>query len=132
MKWTLPLLCASLLLFSLSNCGDDPYKQGRILYNNYCANCHIEDGSGLAVLIPPLAKADYLRDNQELLPCMIRYGMQGPIVVNDTLYNQAMPGAEELTSFEIANIINYINHAWGNDYGYFPHGRVTEALEACE
>lgn len=133
MRWKIPLLIASLFgLLIWVSCRDDPYKQGRILYQNYCSSCHMDDGSGLAGVIPPLAKADYVAEQQEALPCIIRYGLEGAIEVNDTAYNNPMAGIPALTGFEITNIINYINHSWGNDYGYMPYATVKEALESCE
>ncbi len=126
----------ALFLFSLGvflySCQDNPYQQGQILYQNFCANCHMDDGSGLAGNIPPLAQADYVRENQDKLACIIRYGMEGEIVVNGTSYNNPMEGIPQLTEFEIANVINYINHAWGNDYGYVPMQDIRAALEDCE
>ena len=34
---------------------------GKELYENYCANCHQKDGTGLGKLIPPLRDADYFK-----------------------------------------------------------------------
>lgn len=128
----------SLLLyfFSLSlttSCNENPYKQGAILYTNFCANCHMDDGSGLKGVIPPLANADYVRDNQALLPCIIRNGMKGEVIVNGKSYNQPMVGIDALSDFEITNVINYINHSWGNDYGFCKLEDVRNALkeETC-
>jgi mono/diheme cytochrome c family protein len=77
----------------------------------------MDGGEGLRQLIPPLAGADYLRDNPEAVVKGIRYGMEGPMLVNGVIYNQPMPGNKELSEFQIVNIVNYINQAWGNDYG---------------
>lgn len=112
-------------------CNDNPFQQGQRLYEFYCANCHIEDGSGLESLIPPLANADWVKNNQAALACIIKKGMKGEVVVNGKTYNQEMPGNKNLNQYEIANIINYINHAWGNDYGYAKITEVEKALEAC-
>jgi mono/diheme cytochrome c family protein len=121
-------ICFGLVV---NGCDENPYPQGKVLYENFCANCHMEDGTGLKTLIPPLAGADFLAKHQEKLPCIIRKGMKGEIVVNDETYNNEMPGSPALTEFEITNVINYINHAWGNDYGVVKHLSVREALEEC-
>lgn len=92
----------------------------------------MEDGTGLQGNIPPLAGADFVRDRQEELACIIRGGLEGEIVVNGQTYDQPMAGIPELTEFEIANIINYINQAWGNDYGYIKLETVREGLEKCD
>lgn len=112
-------------------CQDNPYKQGKILYQNFCANCHMDDGTGLQGVIPPLAGADYLALSGARSACVIRYGLEGEIVVNGKTYNQAMAGIDVLTEFEIANVINYIHHAWGNDFGYVKMEDIRSALDSC-
>lgn len=132
MKLLLPSLFLILILSWISSCQSNPFQQGEILYNNFCASCHMEDGSGLQGLIPPLAQADYVRNNPNELACIIRYGQTGEVVVNGQKYNQPMAGISALSEFEIANVINYINQAWGNDYGYVPLNKIREELEKCE
>jgi len=91
----------------------------------------MDNGSGLKGLIPPLANADYVQADPERMACIIRYGIQDTIEVNDTLYSQHMAGIPELSDFEITNVINYINHAWGNDYGYASFDDVKARLDSC-
>ncbi len=121
-----------LLALAIVACNDTPYVQGQILYKNFCENCHFEDGSGLQGIIPPLAGSDYLAANQELLPCIIRYGVKGEMTVNGRVYDTEMQGAKELSEFEITNIINYINTSWENDIPIARHLDVRAALKACE
>ncbi len=92
----------------------------------------MSDGTGLRGLIPPLANADYIKTDPLRMACIIRYGMAGEVIVNDTTYNQAMAGVPELSDFEITNVINYINQAWGNNYGYVKFQDVKQALENCK
>lgn len=92
----------------------------------------MDDGSGLGGNIPPLANADYLANNQTLIACIIRYGQQDTIAVNGTSYDLPMVGIENLTEFQIANIINYINHAWGNNYGFAKVEDIRIQLEECK
>jgi len=121
-----------LIALVISNCEYSPYSQGETLYKYYCANCHMEDGSGLKMLIPPLANADYLKNNQASIPCLLKNGIKGPILVNDKEYDTEMAGIPRLNDVQINNIINYINNAWGNDYGDSNVKKVKEALEQCE
>jgi mono/diheme cytochrome c family protein len=116
---------------TLISCQQNPYWQGELLYNGYCVSCHMEDGSGLEGIIPPLAGADYLTLHADQVPCIIRYGIQDTIVVNGVSYHQPMAGIDNLTDIEIANIINYLNNAWGNSGAYFSIGQVRSALENC-
>jgi len=91
----------------------------------------MDDGTGLGANIPPLVGADYLANNQEKIACIIRYGQTDTIVVNGTTYDLPMAGIEDLTEFQIANIINYVNHAWGNDYGFAKVEDIRVQLEGC-
>lgn len=82
-----------ITVFAVSSCEEkNPYIQGKILYENFCANCHMEDGTGLVEVIPPLAGSDYLVKFPEKLPCMIRKGISGEMTVNGKIYNTEMPG----------------------------------------
>lgn len=91
----------------------------------------MKDGKGLRGLIPPLANADYLKNNPSQIACIIRNGMTGKIQVNGKEYEQAMQAIPQLSDFEIANVINYINQAWGNDYGFRTIQEVRTSLENC-
>lgn len=124
------ILIVSILSFNA--CKDTPFQQGKILYGNFCANCHMDDGSGLEGLIPPLAQADYYKENVLESACLIRYGMDGPVEVNGRTYNQPMPGTDKLTEFEIANILNYINEAWYDDLPYVKLEDVRAMLKSCK
>ncbi len=118
-------------MLSLESCNDNPYKQGKMIYDSQCANCHMDDGSGLKGNIPPLANADYIADDPYLMACIIKHGVEGEVVVNGVTYNQPMAGIEEITDFQITNVINYINNAWGNDYGLAKVQEVRKRLEEC-
>lgn len=128
------LLSATLLLLIilLAACGKTNHQQGHNLYDVHCGNCHMEDGTGLRQLIPPLAGSDWLRDNPAAVVKGIVYGMEGPMVVNGVTYNQPMPGNKELTEFQIVNIVNYINQAWGNDYGLITVTDTREWMQSPE
>ena len=43
-----------------------------------------------------------------------------------------MAGVPQLKDVEIANIINYINHEWGNNNGYTTIQSVQKQLENCK
>ncbi|MEL6925963.1 MAG: cytochrome c [Bacteroidota bacterium] len=132
MKWikaSLPFLL--LLLLAMACQSDNPYKQGEILYLNFCSNCHMDNGAGLGELIPPVAQSDYLANHQSNIACLIKYGMEGEIVVNGKTYNQPMPAVPQLNDVEITNVINYLNHAWGNDLGTVRLQDVQQQLEQC-
>jgi mono/diheme cytochrome c family protein len=131
-KLTLVSLAALLSFLIFNACEQDKYTHGRILYENYCENCHQEDGTALEQLIPPLAGSDYLTKYKEKVACLIYYGIDEEIVVNGVTYKQVMPPNTNFNDIDIANIINYINNSFGNKNGYTPLKEVQEYLNNCE
>lgn len=121
---------ALFLLGVLTAC-QQQYPQGERIYRAYCANCHMEDGTGLVWLIPPLADADYLKTNRADVACIIRYGGPGGLVVNGTTYREPMPSFKNLNEVELSNLINYINTTWGNDNPETSPEKVLADLEQC-
>lgn len=105
--------------------------QGKATYNFSCVNCHQKDGGGLKKLIPPLANSDYLSNNQEKIPCLIRYGAKVPIAVNGVTYEPTMPAHPQLTDLEIAEVITYINNSWDNESGFVDAKQVAAWMKQC-
>ncbi len=121
-----------LMLFGNNSCANK-YSDGQFLYKTLCANCHMDDGSGLIGLIPPIAGSDYLRNNQSTLPCIIKHGLKGQITVNGKQYGgQEMAGFPILTEVEITNLCNYINTGFNNNNRIFSLPEVKIALENCK
>jgi len=128
--WSVFLL-GIVFVGGLSSCETGGYRQGAALYAQHCANCHMQDGTGLGGNIPPLAGSDYLSANPARVACVIQYGLSDTISVNGKIYKFPMAAVSGLNNLEIANIINYISNSWGNSLGYTSLERVDQALEAC-
>jgi mono/diheme cytochrome c family protein len=115
------------LLFLFSGCNSQPYTQGQAIYDFHCGGCHMEDGSGLAKLIPPLDSSRLTLSDPAKLVCLIRKGL--PI---NTVTGQKMPANSSMTDVELANLINFL----GVEYGYNPQTiKVTEIkkmLAVCQ
>lgn len=105
--------------------------EGAKIYATYCANCHQQDGKGLASLYPPLAGSDYLMNDLKRAACIIKNGQAEEIVVNGETYNQMMPG-NPITNLEIAEVLTYITNSWGNEAGLTGVKEVDKWLEKCE
>ena len=89
------------------------------------------EGTGLGANIPPLAQADYLQNNQSKIACIIRYGQTDSILVNGILYDEPMAGVQVMNDVQLTNLINYINHAWGNDFGFVTVKNIQDQLKNC-
>ena len=107
------------------------YYQGMELYETNCILCHKKTGIPELPIFPPLKGSDYLRDNQSNIACIIRNGISEPLKVNGKDYKVKMNGFEELSAQDIGQIINYINHSWGNDFGETNTQKVIKELENC-
>tara|TARA_Y100000768_G_scaffold362530_1_gene321394 strand:+ start:998 stop:1402 length:405 start_codon:yes stop_codon:yes gene_type:complete len=87
---------------------------GQEIYNDFCAQCHLENGEGVKGVYPPLAKSDFLKDINRTISS-IKYGLKGPITVNGENYNSIMV-SQGLDDEEIADVVNYILNSWGNKH----------------
>ncbi len=103
--------------------------EGKVLYENYCANCHQSDGTGLGKLIPPLRGSDYMLEDVGRTVSVIKYGLKGEITVNGNQYNQPMPANPNLTNMEISQIVTYLYNIWGSNEGVIDSKKVQNYLE---
>lgn len=123
------LLAFFLVSKMLSSIANNP---SQIAYENRCASCHGVDGLGVKEMIPPLANSDWLVNNQDILACIIKHGVKGPMIVNGKEYDIEMLGQKKLQDIELTNIINYINTSWGNNIPIVKNVDVIEQLKTCQ
>lgn len=105
--------------------------EGILIYKNNCANCHQPKGEGLAALYPPIANSDFLTHKNEVI-CLLRYGQQGPIVVNGKPYNRPMPAQPQLSDLEVAELVTYIYNEWGKETKVTDVKTVKPVLADCK
>ena len=89
--------------------------RGNEIYNDFCVQCHLDNGEGVAGIFPPLSNSDYLLNNIRESIYGLKYGMEGPITVNGELYDGIMV-SQGLDNEEIADVMNYILNSWENSY----------------
>jgi mono/diheme cytochrome c family protein len=107
------------------------FRQGEQLYIKHCSNCHQASGTGLGRVYPPLKDSDYMKNNFEAVICLMKYGMEGELIVNGVQYNKAMPGVPSLTDLEVAEIATYIYNSWDNSRGLVEVKDVGQILNTC-
>lgn len=86
---------------------------GKALFIEHCSSCHGAAGEGFRSLYPPLVGSRFLADELERLPCIIRHGLRGEIVVDGRTFNQVMPGNPRLSADDISRIISHLQSIWG-------------------
>ena len=106
------------------SCEQDRYPQGKLIYDRYCSNCHMDDGKGLGEIYPSLIGSSYLTTEQDALVCLIKKGKKSTQL--STVY---MP-AHDLTEIDMINLINYLSHKLSNSLVISPQ-EVREAVAAC-
>lgn len=107
-----------------------PGDKSAELYQSQCANCHMDDGSGLEGLIPPLNNAERLKQIKDQFACVVFYGKEGELRVGGASYNGNMKGMPQLSSEEIASISSYVYSTWANDRGLSVK-QVNEQVANC-
>lgn len=88
-------------------------KLGKNVFNQSCAACHQPSGAGVPGAFPPLAGSDFLNKDSKRAIDIVKNGLSGPITVNGAKFNSVMP-ALGLSHEDIANVLTYIYHSWGN------------------
>ena len=132
--------CISLvsILYFLFSCNTDLSVEtmqyatnGQKLYVTHCQNCHGAKGEGLGKLYPPLTDIHFLQENRSQLACIVKNGMSGEIKVNNTLYNQQMPGVPQLSAVDIAYVLTYVTTYFGDSKTHFKKEEIEEFLKNC-
>ena len=107
--------------------------QGKKVYDLYCSVCHQPTGKGLPNQFPPLAESDWVSvAGPDRLIRIVLDGLQGPIKVSGTDWNNAMPPWKELLKDDdIAAVLTYVrqNKAWGNSAGPVTAAQVKAVRE---
>ena len=129
MKYLLPIFLIIAIL--IQSCIPQGRDYGKELYEDNCSNCHGIEGDGLQQLNPPLKGSDYLIEHQNELACLIRFGINEPMLVNGENFSEPMPGKPLLTDIEVYNIINYISKNINSELKPVRIDEVNEQLLNC-
>ena len=95
------------------------FGQGRQVYQDHCALCHQDAGTGNPPAFAALSGNDQLGDPR-LIVSTIRRGAG------------AMPPFPDLSAAEISAVATYIRNAWANGFGAMTAADATAALEGFE
>lgn len=128
MRWMIKSSCCILVLLVLGACSGDPYQLGASVFNEQCASCHMTDGSGLGQEIPQLQRKT---SNPRLWSCLIRYGVEKEREQQGVTYTAKMPAHPQLNASEIANVINFIQSRWVEEYRFVRLDSVNIWLREC-
>lgn len=131
MKAIISILLSSLVAGMAYSAPDAAaLAKGKELYDGAgsCIACHMADGKGQPGSVPPLAGSDWL-DNPDRTIAIVLRGMAGPVKVNGKRYYSAMPPQLLFDDEKIADIVTYVNNAWGNKGAAVTAAQVSKARE---
>ncbi|WP_176091397.1 c-type cytochrome [Burkholderia ambifaria] len=135
--WMLGLIAVSLLVWGVSYFLLDPQLMpggqqragsasaqpgaapatidGGQLYTSNCASCHQSSGAGMPGVFPPLAGSEWVTGDPAKLAQILLRGVAGPLTVNGTSFNAAMPEfGPRMSDAEIAAVATHIRGSFGN------------------
>ena len=107
------LLCCSQAPDAPKETSTQALTAGVQVYTANCAACHQVDGSGVPNIQPALIDDDIVAGDPNLL---IRAVLNGPAKVlppGRPTYSNAMPAFSRLTDQQIADVLTYIRHDFG-------------------
>jgi len=105
-------------------------RAGEALFAGTCSVCHQPNGQGLEGVFPPLAGSDLLAKDPHRAVKIVLNGLTGPVTVNGKTFNSVMPPMSQLNDDELANILTYVTHSWGNDGLRYSAEELAETRKA--
>ena len=96
--------------------GDVWKIRGRFLFDQNCAQCHNNDGSGKPGQAPPFVGSEWvLTPGVNRLIRIPQVGLAGPLEVKGQQWNLAMAGmGAPYSDDDLAAVLSYIRNSWGN------------------
>ncbi len=100
---------------------------GEKIYGARCASCHQADGHGGGAY-PPLAGSGEFYGTPIQHSRIVVHGLPNVAInVQGQAFNGNMPAQNDLTDVELAAVLTYVRHAWGNEDGMVLPADVAQA-----
>jgi len=115
------------------------FKLGREIYfrDAHCATCHQADGKGIPNIYPPLAKSNWIDDDERLTKILLK-GLWGQITVNGQHFDPTK-GVPPMMGFggllndeEAAAVLSYVRLSFGNNGKLVSPATVKMVREATK
>ena len=86
---------------------------GKQVFQTNCIACHQQNGEGIPLAFPPVAKSDFLNADMKRAIRVVTGGLNGKVTVTGKEFNGVMP-AWHLPDEDLANVLTYVSGSWGN------------------
>lgn len=88
--------------------------RGKKIYQQQCLSCHQVDGTGVMNMNPPLVKTTFVLGDKTALIKIVVNGMTTPLTIDDYEYHNVMPPHTTMTDQQIADVLTFVRHSFGN------------------
>jgi mono/diheme cytochrome c family protein len=89
-------------------------EAGHKVYTANCAACHQVDGYGVENMQPALVNDDIVAGDPQVLVRVLLKGPAAVLPAGRPHYSNTMPQFSHLTDEQIANVLTFIRHDYGN------------------
>lgn len=88
---------------------------GKEVYDTYCRACHMDNGSGVPGMNPPLNGTDWVTGDKKRLIGVVLNGLNEPIEIKGETYQNVMAAHAFLNDQQIADVLTYVRQSFGNN-----------------
>ncbi|SDS09526.1 Cytochrome c, mono-and diheme variants [Mucilaginibacter mallensis] len=88
--------------------------RGKVVYTNVCLPCHMADGGGVQNMNPPLINTTYVLGNKTALIKIVLHGFNEDVEIKGQTYSNTMGAHDDLSDRQIADVLTYVRHSFGN------------------
>jgi mono/diheme cytochrome c family protein len=104
--------------------------RGKLVYSKICITCHMVDGLGSGSMNPPLAKTTFVLGPKPKLASIVLNGFNENIEIDGISFSNVMPAQDFLKDQEIADVLTYVRHSFGNKASAVTVAEVKKARAA--
>jgi mono/diheme cytochrome c family protein len=108
------LIVAIILLFFLQPLPKESMERGKKVYDQYCMSCHMQDGTGVPRLNPPLVKTSYVIGDKSTIIEIVLKGFDAQVEIEGEYYQNTMAPHDFLTDEQIADVTTFVRNSFGN------------------
>ena len=108
------LILAFILFVFLQPLPKESMERGKKVYDQYCMSCHMQDGTGVPRLNPPLVKTSYVIGDKTTIIEIVLKGFDAQVEIEGEYYQNTMAPHDFLTDEQIADVATYVRNSFGN------------------
>jgi mono/diheme cytochrome c family protein len=108
------IIIALMMVIFLQPLPKESMERGKKVFDQYCMPCHMQDGTGVPRLNPPLVKTSYVLGDKKTIIEIVLKGFDAQVEIDGEYYQNAMAPHDFLTDEQIADVATYVRNSFGN------------------